>query len=134
MCKSLLQTVNESTQAVELNGIITPGSTIRRFGCNCRLNGNSIELNGEGYYTVNANVTVTPTAIGPVQVALYSNGVQIPGAIATGEVATAGNSVTLPLLCTLRKGCCSNEAGSFTVVLLQGPGTVSNIAIRVEKV
>lgn len=133
MGKSLIQTTNQSSQAVALNGIISLGSVLRRFGCNCRLSGNAIEVVGEGYYKIDANVTVAPTAAGTVTVALYENGVQIPGAIASGSTGTAGNPVTLPIETTIRQGCCCDTADSITCVLIAGPGTVSNIAVRVEK-
>lgn len=133
MSRSLIQTANQSSQTVAANSIIGLGSTQRRFGCNLRLSGNAIELNGEGYYTVDCNVSVAPTAAGPVTVALFNNGVQIPGAIAYGSVSTAGNSVTLPIETTLRQGCCCDSADSLTCVLVEGAGTVRNISLRVVK-
>ena len=48
MSKSLIQTVNQSSQVVAANSIIDLGSVIRRFGCNLRLNGNAIEVDGVG--------------------------------------------------------------------------------------
>lgn len=133
MSKSLLQTVNVSPQTVAVNGIISPGTIVRRYGCNCNLNGNAQEIRGEGYYAIEAAVSVSPTAAGPVTVALYENGVQIPGAIALGSVSTAGNPVTLPLLATLREGCCCDGASQITCVLLAGAGTVNNYSCRITK-
>ena len=132
MSKSLIQTINQSSQAVALNGIIALGSVLRRFGCNLRLNGNAIEISGEGYYTADCNVTVVPTAAGNVTVALYANGVQIPGAIAS-SVGAAGSPVTLPISTTVRQGCCCDGATSITCALLAGPGNVTNITTRIEK-
>lgn len=133
MSRSLIQTTNQTTQAVALNGIISLGSVLRRFGCNLRLSGNAVECTGEGYYTINCNVTVAPTAAGDVTVALYDSGVQIPGAIASGTVAAAGDLVTLPIETTIRQGCCCDSADSITAVLLAGPGDVTNIGLRIEK-
>lgn len=133
MSRSLIQVANQSSQAVAINSIISPGSVQRRFGCNCRLSGNAIEVSGEGYYTVEAAVTVAPTAAGTVTVALYNNGVQVPGAIAYGSVSTAGNPVTLPLFGTIRQSCCCDSADTLTLVLLAGAGTVQNVSWRVEK-
>ena len=134
MSKSLIQTSNQSAQAVALNGIISLGSVLRRFGCNCRLSGNAIEVDGEGYYTIDANVTVAPTAAGTVTVGLFKNGVQIPGAISSASTGTAGNAVNVGLVTTIRQACCCDSADSITCVLLAGPGTVNNISLRVEKV
>lgn len=131
MSRSLIQTTNQTTQTVAENSIISLGSVLRRFGCNCRLSGNAIEVTGEGYYTIDANVSVAPTAAGAVTVALYNNGVQIPGAIAYGTAAAAEDAVTLPIETTIRQGCCSTD--SITCVLVEGAGEVSNISVRVEK-
>ena len=133
MSKSLIQTANPSSQSVAVNSIINLGSVIRRFGCNCRLSGNAIEIEGDGYYKIDANITLTPTAIGNTTVALYMDGVQIPSAIATGSVSTVGNSVTLPITTTVRKGCCCDGASSLTFVLTEGASTVNSIAVRVDK-
>ena len=133
MSKSLIQTVNQSSQAVAENSIISLGSVQRRYGCNLRLSGNAIEVSGEGYYTIDACVSVAPTATGAVTVAIYENGAQIPSAIAYGSVSTAGNPVTLPISTTIRQGGCCAGADSLTVVLLEGAGTVENVSLRVEK-
>ena len=133
MSRSLIQVANQSTQTVAANSIISLGSTQRRFGCNLRLSGNGIEVNGEGYYTVDADVSVAPTATGAVTVALYNNGVQVPGAIAYDSVSTAGNPTTLSINTTVRQGCCCNSADNLTLVLLEGAGNVQNVSLRVVK-
>ena len=133
MSKSLIQVANQSTQAVAEDSIIGLGSTQRRFGCNLRLSGNGIEVSGAGYYTVVADVTVAPTAAGIVSVGVYNNGVQIPGAISSGAVATAANPITLPINTTIRQGCCCDSADNLTLVLITGEGNVQNVSMRVEK-
>lgn len=134
MSRSLIQVTNQSMQNVALNSIISLGSVLRRFGCNIRLSGNGIEVIGEGYYTISGTVTVAPTAAGTVSVAVYNDGMQIPGAIASGTAATAGDPVTLPLETTIRQGCCCDSADNITLVLLEGAGEVSNVSLRIEKV
>lgn len=133
MGKSLIQTTNQTTQTVAENGILSLGSVLRRYGCNCRLSGNAIEIVGEGYYKVDATVSVAPTAVGNVTVALYNNGVQVQGAIGYGSVSTAENPVTIPIVSTIRQGCCCDSADSLTLVLLEGAGDVLNVSLRVEK-
>lgn len=133
MSKALIQVANQSTQTVAEDSIIELGSVQRRYGCNCRLSGNAIELVGEGYYTIDGTVSVAPTAAGPVTVALYNNGVQIPGAIAYGSVSTAGNPTTLPLVTTVRQSCCCDSVSNITAVLLTGAGTIQNVSLRVIK-
>lgn len=136
MSRSIIQTVNQSLQAVTAGSTIALGSVLRRFGCNCRLNGSSvIEIsdNGGGYYDVTATVTLAPTAAGNVTVALYQNGAPISGAVATGSVTTAGNSITLPLVTTVRNNCCCDSVSAITCVLTSGTSAVSNISMHVEK-
>ena len=133
MSRSLIQTANQSTQTVAENSIIGLGSVQRRFGCNLRMSGNAIEVDGQGYYTLDCNVSVSPTATGAVTVALYSNGVQIPGAIAYGSASTASSPVNLSINATIRQGCCCDSADNITCVLLEGAGTVNNISLRAVK-
>ena len=133
MSKSLIQVSNQSSQAVAVNSVIPLGTTQRRFGSDLRLAGNGIEITGTGYYTVECDVSVAPTAAGNVTVALYNNGVQIPGAIAYGSVSTATNPTTLPISATVRRGCCCEDGDVITCVLLAGAGVAQNISLRVEK-
>ena len=133
MSRSLIQVANPSTQAVAVNSIIPLGSVQRRFGCNLRMSGNAIECSGEGYYTIDGNVTVEPTVAGTVTVGVFVNGVQLPGAIASGSVATAGNPITLPVESTIRQACCCDSADNITLVLIEGAGNVENVSLRVEK-
>lgn len=131
MARSLIQVANQSTQAVADNSIIQLGSTQRRFGCNLRLSGNGIEVAGEGYYTVDASVSVAPTAAGAVTVAVYNNGVQIPGAIAY-TTGTAGDPINVAINTTIRQRCC-DDADNLTLVLEEGAGDVLNVSMRVVK-
>ena len=133
MARALIQTANQSAQDVALNSVISLGSVQRRFGCNCHLSGNAIELSGDGYFMVTASVTATPTATGDVTVQLYENGSPVFGAIGTDSVSTAGNTVTFPIIATVRRTCCSVDASNLTFVLTEGAGVVNNIAVRVEK-
>lgn len=133
MSRALLQTANTSTQTVVVNSIISPGNVVRRYGCNIRLNGNAQEVSGEGYYKLTGSVSVAPTAAGTVTVALYENGVLIPGTQTSSSVTTAGSPTTLPLVGTIRQGCCCDGASQITCVLLAGPGNVTNYSLRIEK-
>lgn len=130
MSKSLIQVVNPFTQAVAVDGGISLGSVARRFGCNLKLTGNSIAASGDGYYAIDAAVTVEPTAEGTVTVGVFNNGVQLQGAIASAS-ATAGDPVTLPIVGTIRNMNCVDS--NLTLVLLNGAGNVTNVSMRVEK-
>lgn len=134
MSKSLIQTANSSQQTVALNSVIDLGSVLRRFGCNLRMNGDTIEVIGDGYYIVEVCVTATPTAIGNVTIQLLQNDIVVPGTTATGSVATVGNSTSLPIVSTIRVGCNCEGATSLKVVLTEGAGVINNISVRVIKV
>ena len=132
MGKSLIQVANPSNQAVTADSIITLGSVIRRYGCNCKLSGNAIELYKGGYYKVNGTVSISSTAAGNVTVGLYQDGVQYPGAIAYGTAAGAGDFVTLPIQTTVR---IEDPCGSanLTLVVVEGAGSVVNVSLGVDK-
>lgn len=130
MGRSLIQTVNQSEQAVAVNGIFSLGTVVRRYGRDLRLSGNGIEADGSGYFSVTVSVSISPTAEGPVTVALYDNGVQVPGAIAYAT-GTAGAPVNLAIVATIRRGCCCAGADNLTLVLIEGPGNQQNVSLRV---
>lgn len=133
MGRSLIQTVNQSEQAVAENGIFALGTVQRRYGRDLRLSGNGIEATGTGYFTITASVSIAPTAAGAATVALFDNGAQIPGAIAYGTAAAAGDPVNLAIVSTIRRGCCCAGADSLTLVLVEGAGTAQNVSLRVTE-
>lgn len=134
MSKSLIQTANTSPTPLAVGGTIPLGTVLRRFGCNCRLSGNAVEIEGSGYYTISGTVTLTPNAIGNVSIEVLENTQTIAGTIVTGSVATVGNSVTLPFETTVRLGCCCEGASQLSLVLSEGASTVGSVSLRVEKV
>lgn len=132
-CKSLIYTAMQTPTAVAVNGIIPLGTIVRRYGCNCNLNGNGIAINGQGYYDVDVSVEAVPDAAGTVTVQLLKDGVAVPGATAAATVAAVANTVTLAFPATVRLGCCST--GSVLTLLLTGAeATVSNVALRVQRI
>ena len=131
MSRSLIQTANSSEQNVAVNGTIGLGQVLRRYGCNCRLNGDAVEIEGACYYTVSATVTATPTDAGAVSAAVYKDGVAVTAANSM-QTAAEGDTVTLPLETTVRLNCCDG-ASAITLVLTSGAGVVDNVSLRVEK-
>ena len=132
MSKSVIYVANQSAQNVAVNGIINPGTIIRRFGPNLNLSGNAIQSCGSGYYELSSSITVAPTAIGNVTVTAFKDGVAIPGATATGSVSTANNPVNLNIECLIRE-CCCDSISSITFILTGTASSVTNIATTVEK-
>lgn len=132
MSKSAIYVANTGTQSVPVDGTISLGSIIRRFGCGVDLNGTGITISEPGYYEVNVSVTAAPTAIGPVTVTLLNNGVAVPGAIASEAVSTANNPTNLSLDSIVRVFCGSGT-GSLTLVLSGTDSNVTNVATVVTK-
>lgn len=137
-CKAAIYTANPGSQTVSTGGTINLGSIIRRFGNSCcgdpiiNLNGSGITLNEAGYYDVDVSVTALPTAAGPVTIAVFQDGVAIPGSTNTTTVAAAGNPVNLTSLPMVRVRC--GSASSISVVLVNGTGTIANISVKVIKI
>jgi hypothetical protein len=135
MSKSAIYTANTTAQNVAVNGLINPGTVIRRFGCNVHLSGSSINITGTGYYDVDLSMTAAPTAAGNVIVTMYKDGVAIPGATATASTSTANNPVNLSLSCLVREYCpCADDSSNLTFVLSGTAASVTNVAIVVEKI
>lgn len=134
MSKSLIYTANTSNQSVALNGIINPGTVVRRFGPNLALSGNAIQIAGAGYYDIDTSFTVAPTAAGTVTITAYLNNVAIPGAVASGATGTANNPINLSIAAIIREACqCCEGLSNLTFVLTGTAANVINSAIVVEK-
>lgn len=130
-CKSLIYTALTSPTAVLAGGTIPLGALIRRYGCALALSGDGIFATEAGYYNINASVTVEATAAGPITASVLADGVQIPGATATGTAAAAGDAVNLSITSVLRN-CGCNCPKTLTVVL-DAAGTITNMALVVER-
>lgn len=131
-CKSALYTAMQTPTAVAVNGAIPLGSLICRYGCDITLNGNAVNIVGKGYYDVDTSITVAPTAAGTVAATLYKDGVVVPGATASAN-ATAGSPVTLAFPALVRQACCASGS-ALTLVLTGAAATVSNVALRVQRI
>ena len=134
MSKSAIYVVNQSTQVIPVDGVITPGTVVRRFGPNLNLSGNGIQISGNGYYKIDTSFTIAPTAEGEVTVTAFLDGVQIPGAIATETAAAAGDYINLSISSIVREGCpCCAGLRTLTFVLTGTESNITNTAIVVEK-
>ena len=129
MANSLLYTV--ATNVAVTEGQQGPfGATIRRYGCNIRQDGAGISMIGAGYYDVDANLSFTPTATGPVTIQFYQDGVAIPGALATGQ-GTAAEPLNIGTAFTVRNcGCDCNTSLTYTI---DAAGTIVSLPVRVGK-
>lgn len=132
-CNSLIYTANSEAAAIPVGGMVPLGTVVRRFGCNCQLSGNGIVCQGNGYYKVDADVVLTPTAAGTVTVTLLSDGVPVPGATASATVAAAATTVTLPIDTVVRNRCC-DDSQTLTLQVTGAASALVNVAVVVEKV
>ena len=134
MSKSALYVANTSNQTVQVDGIITPGTIVRRYGPNVGLAGNAIQIAGAGYYEINASLTAEATAAGEITVTVYKDGVPLQGATATETAAAVGDFVNLSISAIVREFCsCCDGLTNLTFVLTGNDATITNVAITVEK-
>lgn len=141
-CKSAIYTANTSPVALNITAqqpevTLPMGTVIRRFGQNVQLSGNGILLDGEGYYDVDASVTLTPVAAGDYTVSLFRDGVAVPGARQT-VTAAANAAISLNIPALVRLQCC-NSSAVLTLVLtttatLPAVVTANNVGVVVEKI
>lgn len=130
-CKSAMYAANASAQEVANGGIINFGAVVRRFGGNCTISGGNVNINGTGYYDMDADVTFTAGGAGTAVISLYKDGVAIPGASASlTAVADSIYSVSVPAI--VRQVCCCESV--VTAVLSGISGTVTNAAVAIEKI
>ena len=135
MAKSAIYTANLASQTVAVNGVVNPGTVIRRFGNNICLSGNAITIAGEGYYDIDASFTVSPTAVGTVTISVYKDNVAIPGATASEAVSAVSTPVNLSISALIREvyPCCE-AVSNLTFVLSGVPANITNSAIVIEKI
>ena len=131
MSKSAIYTVNPNTQTVVNGGTVALGGVVRRFGCHAMLNGETIRLNGEGYYLINISMTVSPSAVGTITATLLNNGVNVVGGVASETVAAADDSVNLSISSVVRVYC--GATGSLSIETSGVDSNVSNVSVVVAK-
>ena len=128
-CPSMLYTVLTNAEVAE-NDTAGFGSAVRGYGQALRLNGTGINQIGGGYFGVDASLTFTPTAAGPVTIQYYLDGAPIPGSLATGQ-GTASQPLNLSVIGVTRScGCQCNSTLTYTI---SAAGTIDNLATRVTK-
>lgn len=131
-CKSAIYVSNTSPNAVAVNGTIPVGTTIRRYGCNIKQEGQGIVISGTGYYDISASITLLGTAAGTAIVQLYRDGVPIAGAQAKTTLA-ADTYSNVSLTALAREQCC-NASSTITAVLSGVSATVDTIDVVIKKI
>lgn len=129
MSRSLIYSANTNSQSLASGSVINFGSPVRRFGCNLAMSGGNVVVKGEGYYSIDTNISFTASA-GTATIQVYKDGVAIPGATATVTTATSTSyQVSIPSV--IRQSCCVES--TITVTITGVTPTVSNAAIEVVK-
>lgn len=131
MNKSAIYTVNSSVQTVVDGGAVALGNIVRRLGCHAILDGETIRLNGEGYYLINVSMTVSPSAVGTITATLLNNGVNVVGGVASETVAAVDDSVNLSITGMVKVYC--GNTGALSVQINGIEADVTNISVTVVK-
>lgn len=131
MANSLLYGVNNAPQVVVVGDRVNFGSPVRRYGKNITMSGGEVNVCGEGYYNIDASVTLVAGAAGIATVTLLRDGAVIPGASASLTVADAGTYTIVVPPSAIREKCCGEA--TITAVISGVIGTISKATIRVTK-
>lgn len=130
--KSAIYTANTTEATLAVGDIIPLGTTIRRYGCNLRQDGNAVTTTGRGYYKITAAVTAAPTAAGEIGATLLKDGIAVTGASASATATGAGDVVMLPITAIVRN-LTDCDSSLLALRLDDGAGQVTNVAVTVEK-
>lgn len=134
--KSSAQTYNGTAQA--LTAVASPlilGAVITDTGISLTPNAAGITVNKSGLYRISADVTITSTAAGIVNLQAYINGVARPETLRAVTVPAAGNTVVHLETVAYISACCAMNPIITIVGNAEGAaaGSVSLIAVNVIK-
>lgn len=125
----MIYAVNTGTQTVASGGAISFPQIVRSCGNNVRLSGGNVTVQGSGLYGIDTNFTFTAAA-GTASIALYKDGIPIPGAAAA--VTAAANTIySISIPAVIRQSCCVES--TITAVATGTALSVTNAAIKVAK-
>lgn len=137
MAKSVLYFYNPTVGTIADGGSIPiqTGNIVRRYGCDCTVNDNTILCKNGGYFDVDVALTVTAGGTTATTAALYQDGTLIPGTAVTLTPTAAGTTLyfNLPRSVIRVRGCCCAES-RLTVRLTGGTATAGTVSGVVEKV
>ena len=132
MCNSAIYINQSANPLVQPDDIIPLGTTIRRFGCDIKQDGNTVSLCDSGYYKVDVIVTATASATDPLKVVLERNGAAVIGGFAEVTPAAVGTQVVLPISVIVRDSCRSGDV-ALAVRLENAEAKILNMTTVVEK-
>ena len=107
-------------------------------GCTATLNGNGIQLNKAGVYSISVSLTAEPATAGDVSIALYKNGVSDAGSGTqfTGAVDTI-SAASFPALVQCPQNndpcCCCTAPTTVSIVNTSDVDITGDITVVVTK-
>ena len=133
----MINSYNVTTQDVAVNGLLTFTTDRILTGCTAIRDGQTFQLNKPGYYYVTFNADGEATAdAGDITVALFDNGVAVPGATATTTVAatdTTENLAFATIIKVLPSCCAVDNKGVLTFVNTGVAATFTNVNVNITK-
>lgn len=134
MAKAFIFVANNTAQTITGGGAINPGAAQHGFGCTCgtktiQVNGNSINLNTSGYYSVDIGAVVTNSEPGNVTLSLYQDGTLIASGSETISAAADPANISFPAGVLVK---CSSVL-TLVVTASAGNPTVNSVDITIEK-
>ena len=101
MSKAFAFVSNNVPQTIIGSGAIDPGTAQHGFGCTCgsrtiQVNGNNINIAGNGYYTISVGATVSDSDAGNVTLSLYQDGNLIAQSTETIAAANDPANISFP--------------------------------------
>lgn len=134
MAKAFAFVSNATSQTITSGGPINPGTAQHGFGCVCgnraiNVSGNSINIQGGGYYDVVVGATVSATAAGNATLSLYQDGALI--AQGSETIAAANDPASIAFPAGIKVNCTS--ALTLVVSATAGDPIVTNVYTTVIK-
>lgn len=133
MSRSVICVANTSSQEVSDGGTLALGNATRRYGCNCQNNGNSITLNGTGYYDISVTVVAVPSAAGTLTLTVYQDDKPLPAATASETVSATDTTVTLTIADVIARNVCCQQVSNISFTLSGVASTVNSMLTTVQK-
>lgn len=129
--KSGVYVASQTPTAVTAGNIIPIGTVQRSYGCDVKLNGNTIVVCGkEKAFKVQAVLTLSAASTDPITVTLQQDGVAVEGATSTITVAGTSDQTVLSVQGVVKNFC--DCASTLSFVLTGADATIDVDSIIVE--
>lgn len=123
--------INTTAQSAPANSTIILPVIARRLGCSLHPTSSGVLTNHMGYYNVTGTMTFTTPTAGLASLAVYQNGVAVPGAtvsVTTGDT-TSVNTLTVTVPIRVRCG----ESSTITLVNAGVAANITSASLEVSR-